>query len=143
MAPVFPSHDCYYLDNENPEAIEDTFTEVLILLVFIIAFIGGFLAPYNVRKTAKYGAWTYTIMAGIPIIISLYAAGELTDDPNGDIGTVFLFILLITISIVLGISIVVVAVLLFVGGTIGSLFGKMIFIFRHLCLQTPDEGGSV
>ncbi len=116
-----------YVEGDDTISLPLSTQKALIIAVFIVAFIGGFMAPYHVKKTASYAATSFGILAGIPLVIVLAATGELTSDDSGDLGTVLLLILLIVAAIALVISIVVVTVLLFVGGTIGSIFGKMVF----------------
>lgn len=116
-----------YVEGNDQITLPTSTQNALIIAVFVIAFIGGFMAPYHVKKTASYAAGSFGILAGIPLVAVLAATGELTDDDSGDWTAVFLLILLIVVAIVLVISIVVVTVLLFVGGTVGSIFGRMVF----------------
>lgn len=116
-----------YVEGQEELSLPFSTADSLMLIVFIIAFVGGFMAPYHVTKTAKYGATTFSILAGIPLVIILIATGDISQDDNPDWGVIILFILLIVLAIALVISIVVVTILLFIGGYIGSIFGKMVF----------------
>ncbi|MHA2031254.1 MAG: hypothetical protein ACW99A_13520 [Candidatus Kariarchaeaceae archaeon] len=124
---IFGLGTIFYIENQDNISLPAPMQQTLVFLVFVVAFVGGFMAPYHVNRTAKYGAATFTLLAGIPLVIVLYAAGDLSDSAGDDFGSVIIFILLLVVAIVLGVSIIVVAVLLFVGGFIGSIFGKMVF----------------
>ncbi|MFV2014316.1 MAG: hypothetical protein ACC656_02720, partial [Candidatus Heimdallarchaeota archaeon] len=43
-----------YINNQNQLSSQLSTQNSLILIVFLISFVGGFMAPYHVMKTAKY-----------------------------------------------------------------------------------------
>ncbi|OLS23443.1 MAG: hypothetical protein HeimC2_26470 [Candidatus Heimdallarchaeota archaeon LC_2] len=127
IAAIITFGSIFYIEGQDQYSLPLPLQNAYISAVFIVGFIGGFMAPYHVMKTARTGAIAFAILAGIPLVFVLDAAGEVSQDDSGDIGAILVLILLIVVAIVLVISIIVVTVLLFVGGYIGSIFGKMVF----------------
>ncbi|MCE7736440.1 MAG: hypothetical protein GPJ54_16285 [Candidatus Heimdallarchaeota archaeon] len=127
MAAIVGFGSIYYIEGQDQISLPTSTQTTLALIVFLVAFTGGFMAPYHVMKTARTGAITFGTLAGIPLVIILAATGEISQDDNADVGSILILILLLVVAIALVISIVVVTVLLFIGGYIGSIFGKMVF----------------
>jgi len=116
-----------YIKGQDQPSLPLSTQNSLILIVFLISFVGGFMAPYHVMKTAKYAATSFSILVGIPLVFILVVIGDISQDNSGDFGSVIVLIIFIVAAIALVISIVVVTLILFIGGYIGSIFGKMVF----------------
>lgn len=98
-----------------------------IIAALIAGFMGGFLAPYHVSRTTKYGASTFALIAGIPAVIFFIISGDILSSGEADFGAVIILIVMLGLGIALVILIIIVSVLLTVGGIIGSVFGKSVF----------------
>lgn len=138
IAAIVSFGSIFAIQNQDSDLLPIPIGQTLMIAVFVIAFIGGFMAPYHVMQTAKRGAAAFAILAGIPLVLVLVATGEISGDDNADLGAILILILLLVVAIGLVIAIIVVTVLLFVGGTIGSIFGKMVFEESRY----EDTGGS-
>ncbi len=98
-----------------------------IVAALIAGLIGGFLSPYHVKRTSKYAASTFAIIAGLPAALFFIISGEILSSEEADLGAVIFLIIALVLGIALLILIIIVSVLLIAGGLIGSFFGKMIF----------------
>lgn len=120
-----------------------------IIAALIAGFVGGFLAPYHVKRTSKYAASTFAIIAGVPAAIFFFISGSIISGEEADFGAVIILIVMLALGIALVVLIIIVSVLLMLSGFIGSLFGKSVFSedqydgFVHIQgppIQNPIQG---